>query len=301
MLATALLLVCTSVLAASNEKVIYVSDIDDTIVQSNVANKLALIKTALFRKPKNAFDGMAVLYENLLKENPNASIVYVSGTPELMRKGVTSLLARNRFPKGRMILRRWFPFLSDITWGWIGDTILSSKKFKLRALRKLMRENPDAKFVFLGDDVEYDADVYRQMDREFPGMVKQIYIRRVIGRLPLENENEADKLKQFSTEWNIGYSEYEADRLSGDRLLEIGNELLKRARTQPQLVYPRFLRSFIGFQDTPLHRKADLSFLAVFKALAYDLGQVISTVAHCQLTLLGVNVDETPKSPPKAD
>lgn len=288
--------VCSAqVYAQSTEKIIYLSDIDDTIIQSNVANKWALIRATILKKPKNVFGGMAFLYERLLAENPNASMMYLSATPTLMRRSMTQLLLQNEFPDGELILRRWIPLVSDITGGLVGDTIISSKKYKLRSLREVFRKNPDKKFVLIGDDVEFDPNIYTQIAREFPEQVKQIYIRRVIGRLPTDSE--VNGIRQFSTELHIGLYEHQAERLSEGAVESIGKRLVDLVRNHPLRILPDFVRSFIGFDETAEQFNGK-TLTATFKALLADVNRAVSAINPCKILLLGNHSEDSSDEPP---
>jgi phosphatidate phosphatase APP1 len=58
---------------------------------------------------------------------------------------------------------------------------------KTTAIRALMKNLPDRKFVLIGDSGEKDPQIYRKICRKFPDRVKALFIRNLPHR-PLEQE-----------------------------------------------------------------------------------------------------------------
>jgi phosphatidate phosphatase APP1 len=140
-----------------------ISDIDDTIVASNVTKKLRMILTvaltnARTRKP---FRGVAAFYRALHAAlNP---IFYVSKSPWNLYVPLVEYLEVQRLPLGPLMLRD-FGFFSD-------------KKHKTRAIEEILATYPKLQFVLIGDDGEHDPEIYCDTARRHPGRIRAIYIR----------------------------------------------------------------------------------------------------------------------------
>ncbi|WP_028454063.1 phosphatase domain-containing protein [Chitinilyticum litopenaei] len=153
-----------------------ISDLDDTIVVSDVPNKLRLLKNSLSVPPESreAVAGMAGLYARLAAGNPNPEatpLFYLSASPKQLTDGIRRFLAKNRFPRGVLLLKE------------VGhesrDPLSDQEAYKLDRLRAIFRAFPDVRFDLFGDDGERDPEIYAAMQREFPQQVGKVWIRRV--------------------------------------------------------------------------------------------------------------------------
>lgn len=153
----------------SYAKTLIISDVDDTIKVTNVLSKTSRIANALLSK--KAFSGMSELYQEL-NEN-DTSIYYLSGSPTLIKSRVDRFLQYNQFPQeDNLILKK---------------EKASTYDYKLTNIRKLIKEiNPD-KLILIGDDTEYDPEVYDTVSKENEGKVESIYIRAIQNRKLPEN------------------------------------------------------------------------------------------------------------------
>ena len=140
-----------------------ISDIDDTIVTSNVTRKVRMLLTvaltsARTRKP---FPGVAAFYRALhAGVNP---VFYVSKSPWNLYAPLIEYLELQRFPQGPLLLRD-FGFRMP-------------KNHKTRAIEEILATYPKLRFVLSGDDGEDDPDVYGAIALRFPGRILAIYIR----------------------------------------------------------------------------------------------------------------------------
>lgn len=142
-----------------------VSDIDDTVVWSNVGNKLKMVlalalSNARTRKP---FPGVAAFYRALhAGVNP---LFYVSKSPWNLYAPLVEFLAVQGLPAGPLALR---------------DFGLRMKKdHKARAIEEILATYPRMKFVLIGDSGEEDPEIYAGIVRRFPERIRAIYIRSV--------------------------------------------------------------------------------------------------------------------------
>jgi phosphatidate phosphatase APP1 len=148
-----------------------ISDIDDTIVQTNATSLLRMVRSivnnAAARLP---FEGVADLYQALHAErNP---IFYVSSSPWNLYELLHDYMDLNRIPHGPM-------FLQD--WG-IDEKMLilaSHTEHKLAQIQAVVDYYPTLKFVLIGDSGQHDPEIYLEVIRAHPGRVLAVFIRDV--------------------------------------------------------------------------------------------------------------------------
>ena len=142
-----------------------ISDIDDTIVSSNVTRKVRMLLTvaltsARTRKP---FPGVAAFYRALhAGVNP---VFYVSKSPWNLYAPLLEYLEVQRFPPGPLLLRDF---------GWRPE-----KEHKRKAIEEILATYPKLPFVLSGDSGEQDPEIYAALVRRFPKRIRAIYIRSV--------------------------------------------------------------------------------------------------------------------------
>ena len=142
-----------------------ISDIDDTVVSSNVTRKLRMILTAAFSnaRTRKPFKGVAAFYRALhAGVNP---VFYVSKSPWNLFAPIVEYLAVQGLPEGPVILRD-FGFRT-------------SKNHKSAAIERILSTYPALKFVLSGDSGEQDPEIYAGIVRRFPDRIRAIYIRSV--------------------------------------------------------------------------------------------------------------------------
>jgi phosphatidate phosphatase APP1 len=151
-----------------------VSDIDDTIKDSNVLDKRELGANTFLRDFR-ATPGMAALYQGWAASGPLA-FHYVSGSPFQLYPALAAFAGRDRFPEGSFHLRK-FRLQDGSVHQFLGDP----KAFKLDTIDPLMRRFPERRFILVGDSGEQDPEVYATLASRFPRQVAAILIRDVRG------------------------------------------------------------------------------------------------------------------------
>ena len=142
-----------------------VSDLDDTVIQSDVTRKLRmLLKLALSnahtRKP---FKGVAAFYRALHRErNP---FFYVSKSPHNLYAPLVEFLQHQQLPAGPLLLRDF--------------GVRTRKDHKARAIENILTTYPSLGFVLIGDSAEADPEIYTDIVRRFPERIRVIYIRSI--------------------------------------------------------------------------------------------------------------------------
>ncbi|HEY8270839.1 MAG TPA: phosphatase domain-containing protein [Pseudobdellovibrionaceae bacterium] len=132
-------------------KTILISDIDDTIKNSHVLNKVdAAINPGYI---ENLVLGMNVVYGAVKKNEPKSEIFYVTNAlKSIMEASHEEFLKLNKFPAGSIRLRE----------------SLMQDNFKITELRKILaKEQPDTA-ILIGDNGEKDILVYEQVKEEHP-------------------------------------------------------------------------------------------------------------------------------------
>ena len=153
------------------EGVSVISDIDDTIKISNVADRRELLANT-FTREFEAVPQMAEIYQSWTERG--ASLHYVSSSPWPLYSLLADWLDQDGFPLGSMHLRN--VRLSVLRKNWKRQSAFEAK---LEAIRKLMRTYPYRRFILCGDSGERDAELYAHIYSEFGEQVKHIAIRYI--------------------------------------------------------------------------------------------------------------------------
>ena len=153
-----------------------ISDIDDTVVQTNVIDRLEMLLTvaltnARTRKP---FKGVAAFYRALgegatgVESNP---IFYVSNSPWNLYPPLVEFLGVQEIPLGPLLLRDF------------GDHMLFSQGqhhgHKARSIERILDDYAHLEFVLIGDSGELDPEIYTEIVGKYPERIRVIYIRSV--------------------------------------------------------------------------------------------------------------------------
>ena len=153
-----------------------ISDIDDTVLVSEVPDKKKLLQNTLLKNPqqRQAFPGTAAFYKTLLAHNamPNAApMFYVSASPHQLAGNIEIFLSQNEFPQGVLVTKQ----IS----GNGRDPLRDQKRYKIAQIETLLAALPWVNFTLIGDDGELDPETYRAIQEKHPHRVRAIYIRKV--------------------------------------------------------------------------------------------------------------------------
>lgn len=158
------------------EGVSVISDIDDTVKVSNVANRRELLRNTLVRDFM-AVPGMPGVYRDW--RSRDVAFHYVSASPWQLSRGLSGFLAEAGLPAGSMHLKLFR--LKDST---PLGRLPSRKRSKRRVIEQIMADFPGRRFLLVGDSGERDPEVYAAVRRRRPQQVTGIAIRRVEARSP---------------------------------------------------------------------------------------------------------------------
>lgn len=150
-----------------------ISDVDDTILVSQVTSIFKAVYNFLLRSPNEraSVPGMAVLYARIRDMFPDAPFFYLSTSPWNVETTIRSFIERYGFPKGPMLLRDLDPRPKTF--------IPSGVQHKLEFVEQLMSDFPRMKFILFGDDGQRDPTTYARLTHMYPGRIIAIGIRQL--------------------------------------------------------------------------------------------------------------------------
>ncbi len=156
---------------------IVISDIDDTVIETNVANLLRMARelflgNAYTRLP---FPGVAAFYRALFTglESEANPIFYVSSSPWNLYDLLSQFFHLHNIPIGPIL------FLRDLGLSEEEILPLDNRRHKLRLIRQMLDFYPHLPFVLIGDSGQQDPEIYAQIVKEHPQRVLAVYIRNV--------------------------------------------------------------------------------------------------------------------------
>jgi phosphatidate phosphatase APP1 len=153
-----------------------ISDVDDTLLISQVTRKWQLLINTLLRNPlqRLVVPGIAHLYRSLLERNPQphcAPMFYLSATPRQLHLPLQAILDHNDLPKGVLVTKRVTNDRSSES--------LNQFVYKFAKIEEILELVPHARFVLIGDDGEHDPEVFESVREYYPDRIEAIWIRRV--------------------------------------------------------------------------------------------------------------------------
>ena len=150
-----------------------ISDMDDTVLQSEVSNflraaRMVLLENALTRLP---FAGVAAFYRALRDGRGGAGnpIFYVSSSPWNLFDVISGFLEAQDIPVGPLLLRDWDLRLS----------LLRNAAHKSAHIREILETYPTLPFILVGDSAQEDPEIYSRAVAEHPERILAVYIRSV--------------------------------------------------------------------------------------------------------------------------
>ncbi|SEJ79946.1 Phosphatidate phosphatase APP1 [Deinococcus reticulitermitis] len=148
-----------------------ISDLDDTVIQSDVTSLPRMLMTSLTgnSRTRSPFPGVGAFYRALTREGEARNpIFYVSSSPWNFFDLLWQFLEYRRIPLGPLFLRNWG---MDLLGGHGG--------YKHGVIERILQRYPELGFVLVGDSGEKDPEIYAEVVRRFPGRVLAVYIRDV--------------------------------------------------------------------------------------------------------------------------
>ncbi|HET6360638.1 MAG TPA: phosphatase domain-containing protein [Gemmatimonadota bacterium] len=172
-----------------------ISDIDDTVIQADVARLLSMVADVAFGSAhtRAPFPGVAAFFRALHTGTGTAlnPVFYVSNGPWNLYDVFEHFLELRGIPPGPVELRDWGA-------PWREVRRIGRYEHKLESIRRIFRTLPDLPFILIGDSGEDDPEIYRDVVREFPARVPAVYIRDV-SRDPLRRTEIANLAEEVSS------------------------------------------------------------------------------------------------------
>ncbi|MCB1800179.1 MAG: DUF2183 domain-containing protein [Gammaproteobacteria bacterium] len=153
-----------------------ISDIDDTIVHTGVANKLKMLWHLYFAdsSARRPFPGMDRLLRRLHAGSSGSAsnpMLYVSRSPWSIYPMLEAFFQQHDIPDGPVLLLR--------DWGisWRHPLPRRAEDHKQRMIDSAMRSFADLPIILIGDSGQHDPEVYADIAERDPARVQAIYIR----------------------------------------------------------------------------------------------------------------------------
>ena len=153
-----------------------ISDIDDTIVHTGVANKLKMLWHLYFTdsNERGPFPDMDAFLRRLHQgaggqcRNP---MLYVSRSPWSIYPMLEAFFKQHSIPVGPVLLLR--------DWGisWRHPLPRRAEDHKARMIDSALQAFPDLPVVLIGDSGQRDPEVYTDVANRYPARISAIYIR----------------------------------------------------------------------------------------------------------------------------
>lgn len=154
-----------------------ISDMDDTVIQTDAGNFLRMIRTTLFRNARTRlpFKGVAAFYQALHEGRtgkPTNPLFYVSSSPWNLYDLILDFFRLQNIPVGPVFLRDW-----GITETEVLPTAHRSHKMKI--IRQILDVLHKLPFILIGDSSQEDPEIYHELVALYPKRITAIYIRNV--------------------------------------------------------------------------------------------------------------------------
>ncbi|KAF9959031.1 hypothetical protein BGZ72_010372 [Mortierella alpina] len=131
------------------EGISIISDIDDTIKETNVSAGARIILRNTFLKDMRDVPGMAKVYKQWWEHG--AAIHYVSNSPWQLIPSLLEFFHTHKFPPGSAHLR-----LHDSV---LKTYFMEPGENKRRSIREILKDFPKRKFILIGDSGEIDMEM----------------------------------------------------------------------------------------------------------------------------------------------
>ena len=154
-----------------------ISDIDDTVLESNVSHwqtaiQITFLRNARTRKP---LEGVGKLYHAFQQGRDGSGlnpIFYVSASPWNVYDLLVDFMDLNDIPPGPIMLR-------DIDLDRASLLHSAGPHSKLAKIHAIIERYPALNWVLVGDSGQIDAELYAQTVEKYPGRIIAVYIRDI--------------------------------------------------------------------------------------------------------------------------
>jgi phosphatidate phosphatase APP1 len=170
---------------------IIVSDLDDTILKSQATNLFKLILKTLIRplNKRHSFEGASEYYN--LKANEGYKIIYVSSSTWDLYPFIKDFIYEFGFPEG--------PILLQNTRDKKISNIPHHQKFDY--LMEITNLVGQGEMILIGDEGQRDPEIYLEISKRFPSLVKRILIRKSWWTTKEDSEHHLKRASNQGTEF----------------------------------------------------------------------------------------------------
>lgn len=146
-----------------------ISDIDDTIKESNVADKKELLKNT-FEKEYLPITGMPALFD--IFKRKKADFHYLSASPWQLYRPLSEFISQN-YPQGQLHLKKFRLKDSSI----IDFIFQNQEEYKYNELSAIIEKQAKRNFILVGDTGEKDPEIFAQIAQAYPNKIASVYLR----------------------------------------------------------------------------------------------------------------------------
>ena len=159
-------------------RLVVVSDIDDTIMRTGVANKLKMLWRLFVASAESrvAFPGAAALcraFHAGASGDETNPMIYVSRAPWGIYDMLDAFFRRHDIPVGPVL------FLREWGLSWRHPLPRRAEQHKRELISHILTLYHGLPFVLIGDSGQHDPEVYAEIVAAHPGRVRAVYIRNV--------------------------------------------------------------------------------------------------------------------------
>ncbi|AKK10094.1 App1 family protein [Corynebacterium uterequi] len=161
------------VIVSPEESIGIVSDVDDTIMVTNLPRAAHAAYNSWVRRTsaRQPVTGMKEFYDELLREHPTAPVFYLSTGAWNTYDTLVRFIDEHKLPRGPLLLTDWGPTPTGL--------FRSGTTHKKVQLRNLIIEFPQIRWVLVGDNGQHDPLTYSDLITEHPDAVAGVAIREL--------------------------------------------------------------------------------------------------------------------------
>ena len=153
-----------------------ISDFDDTLIVSEVTDKISLGINTMFKnyKQRVIVPTMLERFTKILTQNPKgtpSTLFILTGSPQQLFTPIEQFLNYHHFPKYTLILKK--------AHGENQDPLTDQFAYKTQKIERLIKLYPNMKWIMFGDSGEKDTEVYKAIKEKYPKKVLEYYVRDV--------------------------------------------------------------------------------------------------------------------------
>ena len=203
-----------------------ISDIDDTVVETEATNLLAMARATFLgnARSRTPFPGVGRLYKALVNgpsgedENP---LVFISRSPWNLYDLFDQFCDLQGIPGGRVFYLRDWGFSLE------GLTRARPRGHKFDLIRRILELEPDLPVILIGDSGQKDPEIYHAISEEHPGRLLGAFIRNVT-----KSRSRDESIRDLATE----VREDGAVLYLADDSLEVAHKAAEHGWIRPEAV-----------------------------------------------------------------